>query len=105
MLILSPPRLSHDRRDAPFETFLRVQRENHVNSGVDFDWLAIEQSRTITPLAYGVQRSLYQQRVARHYLELLHRAFLGNDGVQADGSGDACLACQRRINRLDTVDE
>src|SRR2546430_16072454 len=36
--------------------------------------------------------------------ELLNRAVLADDGVQTHGAGDAGLARQRRINRLDTVD-
>src|SRR5712691_1024217 len=43
--------------------------------------------------------------MAVHDFELLNRAVLADDGVQTDGAGDARLARQRRINRLNTVDD
>src|SRR5260370_11133463 len=84
---------------------LLVERKNHVNSGVHFDRLAIEQGRLIAPLTHGIQRGLLQQRMAAHNFELLNRAFLADDGVQTHRAGDAGLARQRRINRLNTVDD
>src|SRR5216684_1012067 len=84
---------------------LLVKRENHVDGGVDFDRLAVEKSRLIAPLTDGSQSVLLQQRVARDYLQLLNRAVLGNDGVQAHRAGNAGLARERRINRLDTVQD
>src|SRR5882724_9442976 len=84
-------------------TVLLVKRENHVNGGVHFNRLAIEKSRLIAPLAHGIQRVLLQQRVARLDFELLNRAILGNDGVQAHRTGNAGLARERRIYRLNTI--
>src|SRR5713226_7432208 len=86
-------------------TVLLVKRENHINGGVHFNRLAIEKSRLIAPLAHGIQRVLLQQRVARLDFELLNRAILGNDGVQAHRTGYAGLARERRINGLDTVQD
>src|SRR5438132_10417221 len=43
--------------------------------------------------------------MARQHFELLHRAFLGNDGVQANRAGDASLARERRIDWVNSVDE
>src|SRR6266850_6438378 len=86
-------------------TVLLVKRENHINGGVHFNRLAIEKSRLIAPLAHGIQRVLLQQRVARLDFELLNRAILGNDGVQAHRTGNAGLARERRINGLDTVQD
>src|SRR6266852_2288992 len=43
--------------------------------------------------------------MAVHDFELLNCAVLAVDGVQTDGAGDARLARQRRINRLNTVDD
>src|SRR5713226_993697 len=97
------------RNDAPVPRparppVLLVERKNHVNGGVNFHRIAIEQSRLIAPLTHGIQRSLLQQRVAGHDLQLRNRAVLADDGVQTHGAGDAGLARQRRINRLNTVD-
>src|SRR6266850_6327107 len=98
------------RTDAPVprparRSVLLVKRENHVNGGVHFNRLAIEKSRLIAPLAHGIQRVLLQQRMARLDFELLNRAVLGNDGVQAHRAGNARLARERRINGLDTVQD
>src|SRR5262245_52070041 len=71
---------------------LLVQRENHVNCRIDFDRLAVESGRLISPLAHRIKRGLDQERMPRHYLELLNRAVLRNDRVQAHGAGDARLA-------------
>src|SRR5712691_990411 len=84
---------------------LLVERKNHVNGRVHFHGIAIEKSRLIAPLTDGVQRGLLQQGMAVHDFELLNRAVLADDGVQTDGAGDARLARQRRINRLNTVDD
>src|SRR5258708_34979621 len=83
---------------------LLVERKNHVNGGVHFDRLAIEQGRLIAPLPDGIQRGLLQQWMAADNFELLNRAVLADDGVQTHRAGDAGLARQRRINRLNTVD-
>src|SRR5713226_3784086 len=84
---------------------LLVERKNHVDGGVHFYRLAIEQGRLIAPLTHSIQRGLLQQRVAAHNFELLNRALLADDGVQTHRAGDAGLARQRRINRLNTVDD
>src|SRR5467141_959208 len=82
---------------------LLVKRKNHVNGRVNFHGIAIEQSRLIAPLTHSIQRGLLQQRMAVHDFELLNHAVLADDGVQTHGAGDAGLARQRRINRLNTV--
>src|SRR5580692_8105847 len=84
---------------------LLVQRENHIDRGVHFDRLAIEQRRPITPLAHRVERGLYQQRMPGDDFELLHRAILTNNGVQAHRAGDTRLPGERRIHGLNSVDE
>src|SRR5712664_790951 len=84
-------------------TVLLVKRENHVNGGVHFNRLAIEKSRLIAPLTDGIQSVLLQQRVARLDFELLNRAIFGNDGVQTNGAGNTGLARERRIHRLNTI--
>src|ERR1700731_1664970 len=86
-------------------TVLLVERKNHVNRRVDFHRLAIEQRRLIAPLTHGIQSGLLQQRMAVHDFKLRNGAVLTDDGVQTHGAGDAGLARQRRINRLDTVDD
>src|SRR6267378_3836015 len=60
---------------------LLVERKNHVNGGVDFDRIAIEN------------------------FELLNRAVLADDRVQTHGARDARLSSERRIYRLNTVDD
>src|SRR6266851_6776113 len=82
---------------------LLVERKNHVNGGVHFDGIAIEQSRLIPPLTHGIQRGLLQQGMAVQDFELLNGAVLADDGVQTHGAGDAGLAGQRRIERLNAV--
>src|SRR5882724_11792289 len=84
-------------------TVLLVKRENHVNRRVHFNRFAVEKRRLIAPLTHGIQRVLLQQRVARLDFELLNRAILGNDGVQAHSTGYARLARERRIYRLNTI--
>src|SRR2546427_6612199 len=96
------------RSDAPVprparQPVLLVERKNHVNGRVDINRLAVEQSRLIAPLTHGIQRRLLQQRMAAHDFELLNRAILADDGVKTHGAGDAGLARQRRINRLDAI--
>src|SRR6267142_3409503 len=86
-------------------TVLLVKRENHVNRRVHFNRFAVEKRRLIAPLTHGIQRVLLQQRVARLDFELLNRAILGNDGVQAHRTGNAGLARERRIHRLDTIQD
>src|SRR5258708_19903437 len=81
-----------------------VERENHVNGGVNLDGVAIEQSRLITPLTHGIQRGLLQQRMAVHDFELLDGAVLANDGVETHSAGDAGLTRQRWITGLNTID-
>src|SRR5713226_5740532 len=98
------------RRGAPVprparQPVLLVERKNHVNGGVHFDGIAIEQSRLIPPLTHGIQRGLLQQGMAVQDFELLNGAVLADDGVQTHGTGDAGLAGQRRIERLYTVDD
>src|SRR5208282_4012449 len=84
---------------------LLVQRENHVDRGVDFDRLAIEQRRPIAPLPHRIERGLYQQWMPGEDFELLHRAILADNRVQAHGPGDARLPSQWRIHGLDSVDD
>src|SRR5258706_4340862 len=84
---------------------LLVKRKNHVNGGVDFDRIAIEKSRLIAPLPDSIQRGLLQQAMAAQNFELLNRAVLADDRVQTHGARDARLASQRRINRLNAVDD
>src|SRR6266853_600415 len=98
------------RSDAPVPRRARppvllVERENYVNGGVHFDRIAIEKSRLIAPLTDSIQGGLLQQRMTVHDLELLNRAVLADDGVKTDGTGDAGLTSERRINRLNTVDD
>src|SRR2546425_10414369 len=85
------------------QTVLLVQRENHVNCGVDINRVAIEKSRLIAPLAHGIERGLLQQRVSGENFQGLNRAVLADDGVQADRARDACLARERRIDGLNAI--
>src|SRR6266705_68710 len=87
------------------QTVLLVQRKDHVDRRVDFDRLEIEKSRLIAPLTNGVERRLLQERVAGNHFQLLNRAILADDGVQADRAGNASLAGQRRINGLNAIDD
>src|SRR5580700_10164064 len=97
-------RRPHDWRRAPYCRLL-IQRENHVDRCIDFDRFTVEQRRLVLPLLHGVHRCANQQRMARENFEGFDRATLGNDGVEANRAGDAGLACQRRIDRLNFVDE
>src|SRR6266699_463192 len=83
---------------------LLVERENHVNGRVHVHRLAIQERRLIAPLAHSIKRSLLQQWMAGHHFQRLNRAVLANDGVQAHGAGDARLARERRIDRLNAVE-
>src|SRR5258707_1717606 len=83
---------------------LLVKRKNHVNGGVHFDGIAIEKSRLIAPLPDGIQRGLLQQGMAVQDFELWNRAVLADDRVQTHGARDARLTSERRIYRLNTVD-
>src|SRR5689334_7305543 len=85
------------------QTVLLVQRKDHVDRRVYFHRLTIEKSRLIAPLANGVQRRLLQERVAGHHFQLLNRAILADDGVQADGARNTCLPRERRINGLNAI--
>src|SRR6202165_5867537 len=87
------------------QTVLLVERENHVNGGVDFDSIAIEKRRLIAPLTNGIESSLLQQRMARQNFQLLNRAVLTDDGMQAHRAGNAGLARERRIDRLNAIDD
>src|SRR6266571_157604 len=98
------------RSDAPVprparQPVLLVERKNHVNGGVNFHWIAIEKSRLIAPLPNSVQRGLLKQWMAVQNFELLNRAVLTDDGVQTHGARDARLTSERRIHRLNAVDD
>src|SRR5438132_1730181 len=84
---------------------LLVERENHVNGRVHVHRLAIQERRLIAPLAHSVKRRLLQQRMAGHHFQRRNCAVLANDGVQAHGARNACLARERRIDRLNAVDD
>src|SRR5229473_2636156 len=84
---------------------LLVERKNHVNGGVHFDGIAIEKSRLIAPLPNSIQRGLLQQGMAVQDFELLNGAVLADDRVQTHGARDARLASERRVYRLNTVDD
>src|SRR6266849_3618691 len=84
---------------------LLVERKNHVNGGVNLDGITIEKSRLIAPLPDSIQRGLLQQGMAVQNFELLNRAVLTDDRVQTHGARDARLTSERRINRLNTVDD
>src|SRR5208337_494056 len=84
---------------------LLSQRENHVDFGIHFHGLAVEQGWLIAPLPYSVQRGLHEQGMARNHDKLLHRAILANDGVELHRATDARLARQGRVKRLYFVDE
>src|SRR5882672_5807402 len=86
------------------QSVLLVERKNHVNGGVHFDGIAIEKSRLIAPLADSIQRGLLQQGMAAHDFKLLNGAVLADDGMEPHSAGDAGLAGQRRIHRLNAVD-
>src|SRR5208337_4114046 len=84
---------------------LLSQRENHVNFGIHFHGVAVEQGRLIAPLPDSVERGLHEERMARNDLKLLHRAVLTDDGVELDRAADARLARQWRVKRLHLVDQ
>src|SRR5580704_231447 len=84
---------------------LLVQRENHVDRGVDFDRLVIEQRRPIAPLPHRIERGLYQQWMPGDDFELLHRAILADNRMQPHRTCDARLPSQRRIRGLDSIDD
>src|SRR5208283_4898960 len=84
---------------------LLSQRENHVNFGIHFHGVAIEQGGLIAPLPDSVQRGLHEERMARNDRKLLHRAVLTDDGVELNSAADARLARQWRVKRLHFVDQ
>ena len=43
--------------------------------------------------------------MTRNHLQLLHSTILTDDGVKLDGAAVAGLARQRRLNRLNAIDE
>src|ERR1700730_983203 len=108
-----PPRLfaksgTRDAAPAPRpapRTVLLVQRENHVDGGIDLDRLAVQQRGLVLPLLHGIHRGTNQQRMPREHFQRFHRAALGNDGVQTDRAGDARLAGKRRIHGLNFVEQ
>src|SRR5579864_4524113 len=94
--------MSHERESPPV---LLVERENHVDRRVYFDRVAVQQRRLVLPLPHCVERRLHQQRMPRHDFEFPYRAVLADDRVKPHSAGDASLTRERRIDRLDTIDQ
>src|SRR5215471_19395731 len=85
------------------QTVLLVQRKDHVDRGVYFHRLAVEQSRLVAPLTNSVKRRLLQERVAGDHFQLLNRAIFADDGVQADRARNASLPRERWIDGLNAI--
>lgn len=75
------------------------------DKGVHFDWLAAQERRTVTPLSHRCNRSLHEQGVAAHDLDLAHRAVRADDRAKLDPAGNARCTSDRRVFRLHAVDE
>ena len=73
--------------------------------GVDFDGLVVQERWTVAPLADGSESGWDQERVSGNYFQGLNRAVGGDDGVKFDATLTVELNGQRRIDRLDTMDE
>lgn len=84
---------------------LVVKRVDDGDLGVDFDGLAIEERWAIAPFAYCGESGRDEERVAANYLERLNGAVGRNDRVEFDAPFAAKLACQRRISRINAVNE
>src|SRR5258707_14379292 len=95
--------MSHDTRAAPLNNLL-CQRENHVNFGVHFDRVAVQQRWLIAPLPDRVQCGLHKEWVSRNHLQLFDGAVLPDDGVQLHRAADARLPRKGRVERLNTID-
>ena len=50
-------------------TVLLVQRENHVDRGIDFDRFAVQQCWFVLPLLHGVHRRANEERMPGENLE------------------------------------
>src|SRR5580698_3777282 len=87
-VLLGAPRRPHDWRSAPYCELL-VQRENHVDRGIDFHRFTVELCWLVLPLLHGVHRCANQQRMARDHFERFDRAALGNQSVKANSARDA----------------
>ena len=98
-LIVTVLRCQLDRKTSP------TQRENHVHSRLHIDGLAVQQIRTIAPLAHRVERRLLQHGRAADDAKIDDRSILGDCGCQNYGSLHVCSFGQRRIGRNDLADQ
>ncbi len=78
---------------------------NHGNGSFHFDGFAIEQRRTIAPLANGIQRGPDQQRVAAQHFERLYCAIASNDRVELHRSFQVNLPRESGVNGIDAMNE
>src|ERR1700679_160144 len=80
-----------------------TETEDHVDGGIDFDRLIIEQVRAITPASNGVQSRLTQHGRTVDYLEVLDGAAFGDGGAEHDSAGDAGGLRNSGMDRRRTV--
>src|SRR6202012_3385201 len=84
---------------------LLTQSKDDIDGRADLYRLFIQERGLVNPLFDRIERSLAEQRVAADHAQLLDVAILTDDRRQFDGSGDARLTRDLRINRLRISDK
>src|SRR5260370_5652912 len=78
---------------------------DHHDRGGDFDRLTIEDGGFVPPLLNCFHRRLLEEWITSNDLQGPDSAVGPNDGAQFHAAFPVRLLCQRRIARLDTVDQ
>lgn len=77
----------------------------HGDGRLHCDRLPIQQCGLVAPLAHGFERRLHEERMPGDNLQFAHAPVLVDDRVQDDVALDSSLPRQRRIGRLESIDE
>ena len=84
---------------------LVLQRVDDRDVGFDLDGLAVENGWPVTPLADGVGSGAHEEWIAADHLQGLDRSVSGDDSAQFHLAFAMNLPRQRRILRLDALDQ
>jgi hypothetical protein len=78
---------------------------DNFDLGVDFDGVAIEQSRRVTPLADSGDGRFRERANSTDAIDLGNLAVFADDSVDFHGAGNVFTACFLRVRGLDSLDQ
>ena len=86
-------------------SFSVLRGVNHRDIRINLHRLAIENCRSVAPLADRFPRRKIEKRIAGNNLQGLNRAVRADDGAQFYPAFSVGLPRKRRIHRLDSVNQ